>query len=81
MGMAYPHGDPREPRAARTVEKTLQMPLRPTDDAYITCVVCGQDGVEFEFHSRTPTQRQFQGMHLRCAETIGPVTTTTPTKK
>ena len=74
MGMAYPHGDPREPRAASAAKRVLHVPLRPTEDAYITCIVCQQDGVEFEFHSRTPTQRQFQGLHLRCAETIGQLT-------
>ncbi len=47
--------------------------MTPTDDAYITCVVCRQAGVEFEFHSRAPDRRQWQGLHLRCAETIGPV--------
>ena len=72
--MAYPHGDPREPRPASATTKILRVPMRPTDDAYITCVVCGQDGVEFEFHSRTPNRRQCQGLHLRCAETIGEVT-------
>jgi hypothetical protein len=76
MSMAYPHGDPREPRPTSAVTKTLHVPLRPTDDAYITCVVCRQAGVEFEFHARTPDRRQWQGLHLRCAETIGLVKTT-----
>lgn len=72
--MADPHGDPRDPRRATEATRTLQLPLRPTDDHYITCVVCGQDGVEFEFFSRTAARRQFQGLHQRCAETIGPLT-------
>jgi hypothetical protein len=65
--------DPRDPRASSISTHTLSIPLRPTDDAFITCVVCNEDGVEFEFHSRTPDRRQFQGIHERCAETIGPV--------
>lgn len=73
MGMAYPHGDPREPRPTSAVTKTLHLPLRPTDDAYITCIVCRLTGVEFEFHSRTPGSRQWQGLHLHCAQTIGEV--------
>jgi hypothetical protein len=72
--MANPHGDPRDPRRAAEATSTLSVPLRPTDDHYLTCVVCNQDGVEFEFFSRTTKQRQFQGLHRRCAETIGPIT-------
>lgn len=73
MTMAYPHNDPRQARGAAEPTRTLQVPLRPTDDRYITCVVCSQDNVEFEFFSRTTERRQFQGLHARCAETIGPV--------
>jgi len=54
--------------------KLLLMPLRPTDDAYITCIVCHQDQVEFEFTSRSPNARLVQGIHQRCAETIGDIT-------
>lgn len=74
MGMADPHGDPREARATLDPTYALRVPLRPTTDAYITCVVCDQDHVDFEFFSRTPTARQFQGLHKRCAATIGEVT-------
>jgi hypothetical protein len=74
MTMADPHGDPREPRAAKAPTRTLQVPLRPTDDPQLTCIVCGQAWVEFEFFSRSAGTRQFQGLHARCAETIGPLT-------
>jgi hypothetical protein len=73
MSMANPHSDPRDSRRTAEATRTLQLPLRPTNDHYITCVVCDQDGVEFEFFSRTSARRQFQGLHKRCAETIGPI--------
>jgi hypothetical protein len=69
--MADLHGDLREPRPTSTPTRTLQVPLRPTDDPHITCVVCNRDGVEFEIFSRTPERRQFQGLHERCAATMG----------
>jgi hypothetical protein len=71
MGMAYPHGDPKDVWPVTAPTKTLAMPLRATTDAYITCIVCREDHVEFEFWSRTPDSKQFQGLHRRCAETIG----------
>jgi hypothetical protein len=74
VSMSNPHGDPREARTTLDPTYALRVPLRPTTDAYITCVVCDQDHVDFEFSSRTPRRRQFQGLHKRCAETIGEVT-------
>ena len=73
MTMANPHGDPRDPRITAEATRTLHVPLRPTDDRYITCVVCHQAEVDFEFFSRTASSRQFQGLHKKCAETIGPL--------
>ncbi len=73
MGMADPHGDTHEIRKIADPTRTLHVPLRPTTDVYITCVVCNQPGVDFEFFSRTPERRQFQGLHVNCAETIGPM--------
>lgn len=74
--MTHPNGDPRDARNATEPTASLLVPLRPTTDAYITCVVCNQADVDFEFFSRTPERRQFQGMHKRCAETVGAFTTT-----
>lgn len=73
MTMAYPHGDPKEPVQHTAPTKILRLPLRPTTDAYISCIVCHQANVEFEFWSRTPGTRQFQGLHQACAETMGEV--------
>jgi hypothetical protein len=76
--MANPHGDPREATTATAPTQTLHVPLRPTTDRYIACIVCDQVDVEFEFFSRTPGTRQFQGLHRRCAETIGNVKIAVP---
>src|SRR5260370_343674 len=75
MTMANPHGDPRLARAATEPTLTLSVPLRPTDDHYITCVVCGQAGGQFEFFSRTTDRRQVPGLHARCADRLQPITT------
>ena len=73
MGMA----DPFPPRDVfhmpKTSTKILAMPLRPSSDTYITCIVCTRVHCDFEFTSRTPGTRQVQGMHLECAETIGAI--------
>ena len=57
----------------KTSTKILAMPLRPSSDTCITCIVCLRDHCDFEFTSRTPGTRQVQGMHLECAKTIGAV--------
>jgi hypothetical protein len=77
MGMTSLQNDPREIPLVAKPTKVLMLPLRPTTDTYITCVVCNQDHVEFEFSSRSPSARQFQGLHLKCAETIGIISSAT----
>jgi hypothetical protein len=73
MTMADLHGDPRDPKDPTKPEPEAPWSLRPTDDTQLTCIVCGEAWVDFEFYSRTDTRRQFQGIHTRCAETIGPL--------
>ena len=74
MGMA----DPFPPRdifhMPKAPSKILAMPLRPSSDTYITCIVCVRDHCDFEFTARSAHARLVQGIHLECAQTIGAVT-------
>lgn len=44
--------------------------IYPTDDALLSCVVCGEFSCEGEFTMRANNRRYFCGVHLRCVRLL-----------